>query len=95
MFSLIGKDDGKRAIYKYARIRKHGHPLCTHKGKVRVCRLVLYEKIGPGEHGCTWCGKTVKWYVGVVGNPPVGGLGDASYTVGGIGWSGSITSGGN
>jgi len=68
MFSLIGKDDGKRAIY--ARVRKHGHPLCTNRGKVRVCRLVLYEKIGPGEHSCNWCGKTLRWYTGTRGNPP-------------------------
>ena len=27
-------------------------------------RLVLYEKIGPGQHPCNYCGETVEWKVG-------------------------------
>ena len=52
-------DDGKRASYKSV-IRK-GHPLAGASGRIRLCRLVLYGKIGPGEHPCTWCGLILSW----------------------------------
>lgn len=44
--------------------RAPGHPLAPSSGTVAECRLVLYDTIGPGEHGCTWCGVTVAWMPG-------------------------------
>lgn len=39
------------------------HPLKTRYNgrKVAEHRLVLWEKIGPGTHGCHWCNKPVTW----------------------------------
>ena len=39
------------------------HPLLFGKrhGTLGVHRAVLYEKIGPGEHACHWCGQRVIW----------------------------------
>lgn len=48
-----------------ARLRRApGHPLAPASGTVAVCRLVLYEKIGPGSHACHWCGEPVTWMPG-------------------------------
>lgn len=44
--------------------RMPGHPLCPPSGIVTVCRVVLYEKIGPGKHPCHWCGGDVEWMPG-------------------------------
>ena len=43
-----------------------GHPLCTPKGTyVYEHRLVLWNKIGPGEHRCHHgCGRVVAWKPG-------------------------------
>lgn len=41
-----------------------GHPLAPPSGIVAVSRLVLFDKIGPGEHDCHWCGEKVRWVVG-------------------------------
>lgn len=50
--------------------RVPGHPIAPPSGTVAVARLVLYEKIGPGEHPCHWCGALVKWIAGGhVGTP--------------------------
>ena len=49
---------------KYKVVTCHGHPLATKYGLVRLHRKVLYEKIGPGEHPCHWCGETVRWMNG-------------------------------
>ena len=38
-----------------------GHPLATRLGRVFEHRMVLYAKIGPGEHPCHWCGRAVNW----------------------------------
>lgn len=41
---------------------KHGHPMARHDGTVAEHRYVLYEKVGPGEHGCHWdCGRILVW----------------------------------
>lgn len=37
------------------------HPLSVAQGKIRLHRKVLYDAIGPGEHPCNWCGRTVRW----------------------------------
>jgi hypothetical protein len=43
------------------------HPLAGEKsGWVAEARAVLWDKIGPGEHGCRWCGARVTWGNGLV-----------------------------
>lgn len=37
------------------------HPLARTAGPVFHHRVVLYEAIGPGWHGCTHCGTDVSW----------------------------------
>lgn len=38
------------------------HELCTPGRQwIGEHRLVLFEKIGPGEHACHWCGVLVRW----------------------------------
>lgn len=43
------------------------HPLAGTNGYVAEHRAVLYEKIGPGQHSCHWCGITVAWTTRLVG----------------------------
>lgn len=40
---------------------QQGHPLAGGSGGLAEHRKVLYEKIGPGEHSCHWCGKSLGW----------------------------------
>lgn len=40
------------------------HPVAPPGGIVAVARIVLYKKIGPGEHPCHWCGTTLRWIAG-------------------------------
>jgi hypothetical protein len=40
------------------------HPIAPPSGVLAVARIVLYEKLGPGEHPCHWCGKTLRWIAG-------------------------------
>ncbi len=51
----------RRDSPSYLRIQTTGHPLGD---KAREHRAVLFEKIGPGEHPCNWCGKTLRWKPG-------------------------------
>lgn len=56
--------DSDRRISKqgYVVLRyQYGHPLASHHGELLEHRKVLYEKIGPGEHPCYWCGKLRSW----------------------------------
>lgn len=47
-----------RYQYDYIYVYAPGHPLATGKiPKVAQHRRVLYDAIGPGPHGCHWCGK--------------------------------------
>jgi len=48
--------------YKYKAIP--GHPLAGKHNWVFIHRAVLYEKIGPGEHRCVWCGVAINWRTG-------------------------------
>jgi hypothetical protein len=41
------------------------HPLAPPGGTLPRGRVVLYEKLGPGAHPCTFCGKVLSW----VGKP--------------------------
>jgi hypothetical protein len=45
----------------YLTIYAPWHPLANATGTVSVARAVLYAKVGPGEHPCHHCGKTVEW----------------------------------
>lgn len=56
----------RRAVTtKGARMRRAmGHPLAPPSGIVAECRIVLYEKIGPAEHHCHWCGRKLRWRPG-------------------------------
>lgn len=42
-----------------------GHQLADSKGSVYEHRLVLFNEIGPGPHGCHWCGDPVDWADGL------------------------------
>lgn len=46
---------------RYRTTYKPGHPVAGANGNAYVHRVVLYDKIGPGEHSCHWCGATVRW----------------------------------
>lgn len=48
----------------YRVLTSHGHPLADQWGHVLEHRVVLYDKIGPGEHPCHWCGAAVRWETG-------------------------------
>lgn len=50
-----------RGSKSYCMIVDSSHPLAMNNGRVAVHRLNLYEKIGPGEHPCHWCGRVVEW----------------------------------
>lgn len=39
------------------------HPVAMPSGAVFSHRVVLYAKIGPGEHSCHWCGEVVSWEI--------------------------------
>lgn len=49
---------------RYLLKRAVGHPLASINQLVSVHRAILYEKLGPGEHPCFHCGKTLRWYRG-------------------------------
>lgn len=40
---------------------QYDHPLASDTGELLEHRKILYEKIGPGEHECWWCGKLLVW----------------------------------
>jgi hypothetical protein len=37
------------------------HPLAPQSGCLVLARVVLYAKIGPGQHPCHWCGRALEW----------------------------------
>ena len=41
--------------------QESGHPLVKVGNQLALHRKVLYEKIGPGSHRCTWCEKELEW----------------------------------
>lgn len=55
--------DGAGSIRKdgYRALTMHGHPLADRWGHVLEHRMVLFDKIGPGEHPCHWCAVPVRW----------------------------------
>jgi hypothetical protein len=45
----------------YIKIKRAEHPLADANGWAYEHRVILFEKIGPGEHPCHWCGKALSW----------------------------------
>lgn len=45
----------------YAVVKRPEHPLAAKGGLVAVHRVVLFDKIGPGDHACHWCTCPVSW----------------------------------
>lgn len=43
-----------------------GHPISQPSGQIATHRLILYAKIGPGEHNCAGCGDLVSWEKGTL-----------------------------
>jgi hypothetical protein len=54
---------GSYDVNGYLKIKAPSHPLAPGTGYVPMHRIVLYGKIGPGEHPCHWCGGTVSWEI--------------------------------
>lgn len=53
-----------KSRYRYVKLPKD-HPLSAGSGKVPEHRVILFEKIGPGEHLCHWgCGSLLRWLPG-------------------------------
>lgn len=40
------------------------HPLAR-GGRTLLHRVALWDKIGPGQHPCNWCARTVRWCFGL------------------------------
>ena len=51
----------------YRQLHVTGHPLADGRGLVLEHRVVLFGKIGPGEHACHWCSAPVAWEPGITG----------------------------
>lgn len=75
--SQIGRFCSKKCAYAERRKERTthrrmrylpGHPLSGATGLVADARVVLYEKIGPGDHVCHWCGREISWVTGTRGN---------------------------
>lgn len=49
----------------YKLVGMPGHQLADSKGTVYEHRLVLFNRIGAGPHGCHWCGTQVDWSDGL------------------------------
>lgn len=45
----------------YTKVYLPGHPLADERGAVGEHRVILYAKVGPDEHPCHWCGRTLRW----------------------------------
>lgn len=53
--------------YKLVRGRSN-HPVAGPSGRAYLHRVVLYDAIGDGLHSCHWCGREIRWIVGLL--PP-------------------------
>lgn len=56
-----GNPAGRTAGHHYTRVSLPGHPLANRRGVAFLHRVVLHAVIGPGEHRCHWCGRSVTW----------------------------------
>jgi hypothetical protein len=63
-YNASGRPKRKKNI-EHRTERIPAHPVAPPSGIVSISRRVLYDKIGPGQHLCHWCKKTVQWMVGI------------------------------
>ena len=59
------RSDGEGHVTQsgYRVLYRPGHPIAGRNGTAFEHRVILYERIGPGQHDCFWCGKQVSWEV--------------------------------
>jgi hypothetical protein len=57
----IQEGQGSVTFDGYRIFHDRNHPLADKSGQIYEHRKVLYEKIGPGIHPCTWCGIDLEW----------------------------------
>lgn len=62
-YNAAGRPQRKAAV-KHRLTRAPEHPIAPPSGTVAVSRVVLYDKIGPGEQCCHWCGQSIHWTTG-------------------------------
>lgn len=43
-------------------VTRRDHPIAPPSGVISCARVTLYEKLGPGEHPCNWCGVALTWH---------------------------------
>jgi len=57
-------NDRKRVAVtaEYLQVQAIGHPLVGKNGVIRIHRKVLFEKVGPGDQACHWCGVPLAWF---------------------------------
>jgi hypothetical protein len=59
---ILGRPNRRGIIpKKYKRIAMPDHPLADRQGCVQEHQLVLWNKVGPGDQPCHWCGKILHW----------------------------------
>lgn len=46
---------------RYRNVYRPGHPVSGVRGMAYEHRINLFDRIGPGEHRCHWCGTVVSW----------------------------------
>lgn len=55
------KPDGDIDQHGYIRLHRPDHPVANAAGRVRLHRMILWDKVGPGWHPCFECGRMVSW----------------------------------
>jgi hypothetical protein len=63
-YNASGRPIRRAATVGPRMVRRPDHPLAPPSGTVSVCRIVLFENIGPGTHPCHWCDAPVTWLPG-------------------------------
>lgn len=58
VYQVTGRATSQRG---YILVRRPGHDIAHASGWAYEHRVVLLQAIGPGEHPCHWCGRTVSW----------------------------------
>lgn len=59
---LLAPDGSSWSVGSYRMVSRPQHPLANKSGHVYVHRLVLFDRIGPGDHPCWNCGRLVSWH---------------------------------
>lgn len=45
----------------YVLLQRPGHPIANHAGYIPEHRMLMYDRLGAGDHSCHWCGKVLEW----------------------------------